>query len=108
MKMTGIVSQVRVTPSKNKAGQDVNYFDVFVCDMNTNPLERYPGEILLKPTAAEMDSLGIAEGKVLDLAIRGIGELRNGVPVCRCNIKPVEQKLEVSREGGKGGPGAGK
>lgn len=90
MNIKGIITQVQERKATNKAGQPVVYRDVFIGDSNTDPATRFPGELVLRPLDEEFQTHKMAEGVKLDLYIRQVLEVRNGLPVIRAYIRPLK------------------
>jgi len=88
MKLTAIVSLVREQHAVSKAGTPVIYRDVHLVDAGNDPLTRFNGEVVYRPSDAEYLQQPVKRGEKFVVSVLQILEIRNGNPVCRVDLQP--------------------
>lgn len=87
MTFKGVVTQVRTQKATTQKGQAVTYRDVFLAELEANPMKRLQSEVCIRPNDDEALRFDFSEGKEFDIFVLQVLEVRNGVPVVRARVE---------------------
>ena len=93
MKIEAVVVQMAARKYTNNKGVENTYYDAFLMDSEPNPLDRFPGQVQIKPTAEDVAAHSLCEGRKVTAHIMQVLELRNGIPVCQVKLKSEPSPL---------------
>lgn len=93
MKIEAVVVQMTARKYTNQKGIENTYYDAFLMDAESNPMDRFPGQVQIKPTAEDVAAHSLCEGRKVTAHIMQVLELRNGIPVCQVRLKSEASPL---------------
>ena len=93
MKIEAVVVQLTTRKYTGRTGVENTYYDAYLMDAEPNPMNRFPGQLLIRPHADDVAKHTITEGRKLTAHIMAVQELRNGVPVCQVRLESEPSPL---------------
>ncbi len=93
MKIEAVVVQMTARKYTNMKGVENTYYDAFLMDAEPNPMNRFPGQVQIKPTADDVKTHDLCEGRTVTAHIMQVLELRNGIPIMQVKLSSQPSPL---------------